>query len=69
MNIEEAYKLCEENNIELNGELRYDPYVGWIDEYEDKYCILCELNEKEEDNTCNGNCKDNESCNIYRWLK
>lgn len=66
MDINEAYKFCKDKKIKLKGKLRYDPYVGWIDEDGDEYMILCDLNEKEEDNTCDGNCKDNESCNIYK---
>ena len=66
MDINQAYELCKEKNIKLQGKLRYDPYVGWIDEKDSYYCILCELNEKEEDNNCIGYCKDNEMCNIYK---
>jgi len=65
MTIEEAVDFCREKNIEIKGQLCYDPYIGWIDEHESyqddncgPYCCICDLNIA--DKLC---CK--EICGIY----
>jgi len=51
--VEEAVQFCKDKGIEIKGTLRYDPYIGWVDdsiEHENGYCMLCDLNV--ENNLC-----------------
>lgn len=68
MNMEKAQAYCKDKDIELRGELRLDPYIGWIDLSDSyatpgtgSYCQLCDLNIA--DGLCPG-CTDDESCKL-----
>ena len=60
MNIEEAKKYCEDKGIKIEGELCFDPYIGWLDKQAKRHVVLCDLNYQDE--KCNNECDDIEPC-------
>jgi hypothetical protein len=68
MSIDEATQKAEELGIEIEGNVVYDPYQGWIDDAPGGYggigfCILCELNI--EEGFCTPCQTDEEPCHIF----
>ena len=59
ISIEEIKEFCKRKNIEIKGELRFDPYCGFIDEsdeYEFGYCVMCDINKFAMTCVCDEDC-------------